>query len=323
MHAYLDDVTREIPEVLDVRRLVGLAGTVSAMAAVEIGLPAYDRDRIHHFVLTHAAAEDVFRTLALESRAQRVHNPGLEEARADVIVGGAAILVSIMRHWEFTECLVSESDILDGLVASLITQVIAPFGSLRKWPVTGPQPDVSFVDQPGIHHRRQGQGQAVPFLDWGGVMDLSEFTDTLAHMTADEIHVGRGRPRAPPRDPRRRRRLVGSHHRHRAHAQGHAPHPGRRHGRARRVPCGPARRDHPRRLAARRRGHRGRPRRRRGRPGLAACADDDHALQVLLTSWTTPRRLRRLTPYPDGHCVAGRVRHRWAATGSGSRRLMR
>jgi exopolyphosphatase / guanosine-5'-triphosphate,3'-diphosphate pyrophosphatase len=119
IHAYLDDVSREIPEVLDVRRLVGLAGTVSAMAAVEIGLPTYDRDRIHHFVLTHAAAEDVFRTLATESRAQRIHNPGLEEARADVIVGGAAILVAIMRHWELGECLVSESDILDGLVASL------------------------------------------------------------------------------------------------------------------------------------------------------------------------------------------------------------
>jgi exopolyphosphatase / guanosine-5'-triphosphate,3'-diphosphate pyrophosphatase len=119
IHAYLDDVTREIPAVLDARRLVGLAGTVSAMAAVEIGLPEYDRARIHHFVLTRAAAEDVFRTLATESRSQRVFNPGLEAARADVIVGGAAILVAVMRHWEFDECLVSESDILDGLVASM------------------------------------------------------------------------------------------------------------------------------------------------------------------------------------------------------------
>ena len=44
--------------------------------------------RIHHFVLTRDAAEDVFRTLATESLADRIHNPGLEEARADVIVGG-------------------------------------------------------------------------------------------------------------------------------------------------------------------------------------------------------------------------------------------
>ena len=46
-------------------------------------------------------------------------NPGLEEARADVIVGGAAILVSVMRAFNFGECLVSEADILDGLVASI------------------------------------------------------------------------------------------------------------------------------------------------------------------------------------------------------------
>ncbi|HZQ27874.1 MAG TPA: Ppx/GppA phosphatase family protein [Acidimicrobiales bacterium] len=121
IHSYLEDVRREIPAVKEARRLVGLAGTVSTVAAVEIGLAEYDRDRIHHFVLTKAAAEDVFRTLATESRSQRIHNPGLEEARADVIVGGAAVLVAVMRNFEFDECLVSEADILDGLVASQLS----------------------------------------------------------------------------------------------------------------------------------------------------------------------------------------------------------
>src|SRR4051812_10643279 len=116
---YMEDVVREIPATRDAKRLVGLAGTVSTVAAVEQGLATYDRDRIHHFVLTRAAAEDVFRTLATEKRADRVHNPGLEEARADVIVGGAVILVTIMRHFDFDDCLVSEADILDGLILSL------------------------------------------------------------------------------------------------------------------------------------------------------------------------------------------------------------
>ncbi|MFP5377301.1 MAG: exopolyphosphatase [Acidimicrobiia bacterium] len=120
MHAHLEDVKRELPAVSEARRLIGLAGTVTTMAAVEIGLAVYDPGRIHHFVLTRAAAEDVFRTLATEPRADRVHNPGLEEARADVIVGGAAILVSIMRHFDFDHCLVSEADILDGLVRSVL-----------------------------------------------------------------------------------------------------------------------------------------------------------------------------------------------------------
>ena len=119
VRGHLDDVARVIPSVAEARRFVGLAGTVTTMAAVELGLAAYDRDRIHHFVLTRAAAEDVFRTMATERRADRIHNPGLEEARADVIVGGAVIVTAIMRYFELEECLVSEADILDGLVLSL------------------------------------------------------------------------------------------------------------------------------------------------------------------------------------------------------------
>jgi exopolyphosphatase / guanosine-5'-triphosphate,3'-diphosphate pyrophosphatase len=118
--AYLDDVVREIPAAAEARTLVGLAGTVTTVAAVEIGLETYDRDRIHHFRLTREAAEDVFRTLATESRADRIHNPGLEEARADVIVGGCCVLVALFRHLGFDEMIVSEADILDGLALSLL-----------------------------------------------------------------------------------------------------------------------------------------------------------------------------------------------------------
>jgi exopolyphosphatase/guanosine-5'-triphosphate,3'-diphosphate pyrophosphatase len=118
--AYLDDVDREVAGVSDARTFVGLAGTITTVAAVEIGLAEYDRDRIHHFHLTHAAEEDVFRTLATESHDDRLANPGLEPERADVIVAGCCILVAIFRHWGFDECLVSEADILDGLALSLL-----------------------------------------------------------------------------------------------------------------------------------------------------------------------------------------------------------
>ena len=113
------DVEREIPQAGEAATFVGLAGTVSTAAAVELGLAEYDRDRIHHFRLSKGAIEDVFRTLATESLADRVHNPGLEPERADVIVGGMCVLVSIMRRLGFRECLVSESDILDGLAMSI------------------------------------------------------------------------------------------------------------------------------------------------------------------------------------------------------------
>jgi exopolyphosphatase/guanosine-5'-triphosphate,3'-diphosphate pyrophosphatase len=120
VEAYLDDAAREVPGLGDAVTLIGLAGTVSAVAAIEIGLAEYDRDRIHHFRLRHDAAEDVFRTLATERRADRLHNPGLEPERADVIVGGCCILVSLYRQFGFDECIVSEADILDGLLRSLL-----------------------------------------------------------------------------------------------------------------------------------------------------------------------------------------------------------
>lgn len=120
--AHLQDVLRTMPAAASARTFVGLAGTITTVAAVELGLAHYDRDRIHHFRLSHAAAEDVFRTLATEKRAERIHNPGMEEARADVIVGGLCVLVAIYRRLGFEECLVSESDILDGLIASLLTE---------------------------------------------------------------------------------------------------------------------------------------------------------------------------------------------------------
>ena len=117
--AYIDEVRREYPAMAEARTFVGLAGTVATAAAVEIGLESYDRDQIHHFLLTRPAVEDVFRTLATEPRADRIHNPGLEAGRADVIVGGLCVLVQLMRQLDLANCVVSESDILDGLVMSM------------------------------------------------------------------------------------------------------------------------------------------------------------------------------------------------------------
>jgi exopolyphosphatase/guanosine-5'-triphosphate,3'-diphosphate pyrophosphatase len=122
---HFDDLLREVPQVHTARQVVGLAGTITTVAAVEIGLLEWDRDAIHHFRLTRAAAEDVFRTLATERLADRVHNPGLEPARADVIVGGCCVLVALFRALGVDELLVSEADILDGLIFSLADRLDA------------------------------------------------------------------------------------------------------------------------------------------------------------------------------------------------------
>jgi len=117
--AWLDDVDRELPQARTAKTVVGVAGTIATAVAVEIGIPEYDRDQIHHFVLTREAAEDVFRTLATENREDRAFNPGLPAGRVDTIVGGMAILVRIMRHFDLDSLVASESDILDGLARSV------------------------------------------------------------------------------------------------------------------------------------------------------------------------------------------------------------
>ena len=117
---HLDDAVRAVPALSEPCRLVGVAGTVTTVAAVELGLETYDRDRVHHFRLSKDATEDVFRTLATERLADRIHNPGLHPGRADVIVAGVCILAKIMRYFDFDECLVSESDLLDGLAQTLL-----------------------------------------------------------------------------------------------------------------------------------------------------------------------------------------------------------
>jgi exopolyphosphatase/guanosine-5'-triphosphate,3'-diphosphate pyrophosphatase len=59
----------------------------------------------------------VFRTLATEPLADRLHNPGLPRARADVIVGGCCVLVAAMRRLGLDEMVVSTRSLLDGLAA--------------------------------------------------------------------------------------------------------------------------------------------------------------------------------------------------------------
>lgn len=118
--AHLLDVVRELPDISETATWIGVAGTITTVAAVEIGLATYGPDRIHHFELTKAAAEDVYRTLVTEPLEDRVHNPGLQPERAEVIVGGVTILVGIMRFFGIDPLLVSEHDILDGVAASLL-----------------------------------------------------------------------------------------------------------------------------------------------------------------------------------------------------------
>ena len=113
----LEEIQRTIPALTSPARAIGIAGTIVTIAAVEIGLASFDDDALHGFVLTRDAAEDVFRTLATETLAQRVLNPGLSADRADIIVAGCCILVSTMRRLRLDEIIISTRSLLDGIAA--------------------------------------------------------------------------------------------------------------------------------------------------------------------------------------------------------------
>lgn len=100
------------------RRVIGLAGTVTSLAAYVLGLARHDPSRTHHSVLSKARVEDAFERLrSLPERARR--EVLTEPARASEILGGTAVLRAILETLNIQELLVSEKDILDGIAAEL------------------------------------------------------------------------------------------------------------------------------------------------------------------------------------------------------------
>jgi exopolyphosphatase/guanosine-5'-triphosphate,3'-diphosphate pyrophosphatase len=117
--AEMDRARAALPPIKSGGILIGLAGTVSTLAALDLELPRYERSRIHHAVLTREKVDIWLARLVAEDRQARLARPGMVEGRADVIVGGVMVLAAVMAGFGYVECLVSEDDILDGLVASI------------------------------------------------------------------------------------------------------------------------------------------------------------------------------------------------------------
>jgi exopolyphosphatase/guanosine-5'-triphosphate,3'-diphosphate pyrophosphatase len=102
------------------RTLVGLAGSVTTVAAIALGLEEYDSARTHHSRISAAQVHETADALLAMTRAERAAIPVMHPGRVDVIGAGALILDRIMTRFGFTEVLVSEHDILDGIAWSLI-----------------------------------------------------------------------------------------------------------------------------------------------------------------------------------------------------------
>jgi len=114
----LDDVSAAVP-TWQARTLIGLAGSVTTVAAIAMGMPSYDAARIHHARVSAADVHAVTQDLLAQTRADRAAIGVMHPGRVDVIGGGALVLDRLMRRFGFGEVLVSEHDILDGMAWSL------------------------------------------------------------------------------------------------------------------------------------------------------------------------------------------------------------
>jgi exopolyphosphatase/guanosine-5'-triphosphate,3'-diphosphate pyrophosphatase len=101
------------------RTLVGVAGTVTTLAALHLGLAEYDGAAIHGARLAVADVRGLADRLVAMPSAQRAELGPVPPGREDVIIGGALILARVMEHLGFHEVLVSEADILDGAALGL------------------------------------------------------------------------------------------------------------------------------------------------------------------------------------------------------------
>jgi exopolyphosphatase / guanosine-5'-triphosphate,3'-diphosphate pyrophosphatase len=93
---------------------VGVAATITSIAALDLGLEEYDRKRVDGHVLTRNGARAQLERLTGLTLDERRRVPGLEPERAPVIVAGAAILVAILDAYGLESIRVSERDLLEG-----------------------------------------------------------------------------------------------------------------------------------------------------------------------------------------------------------------
>jgi len=111
-----------VTETLDpasAERVVGVAGTITTVTAIGLGLDAYDPRRIHRSALGAAEIAAVAEKLAAMTVAERAAIPVMAKGREDVIAAGALLLDELVRTFGFRRVIASETDILDGVLLGL------------------------------------------------------------------------------------------------------------------------------------------------------------------------------------------------------------
>lgn len=114
------------------RTIVAAAGTPTALAALDLGLPAYDPTRVHGHRLGILTIERLTARLAALPRARRAQAPGLEPGRADVIVPGGIVLAAALAGLGLPEAVVSDTGLREGVLLDAVgwrPAVVTPAGA--------------------------------------------------------------------------------------------------------------------------------------------------------------------------------------------------
>ncbi|WP_406837579.1 exopolyphosphatase [Streptomyces sp. AHU1] len=109
------DLAEETVPLREARTLVGLAGSVTTIAAIALDLQEYDSERIHHSRVSLERVREITEWLLRSTHAERAAIGSMHPGRVDVIGAGALVLLSIMERTGAREVVVSEHDILDGI----------------------------------------------------------------------------------------------------------------------------------------------------------------------------------------------------------------
>ncbi|MFJ2589513.1 exopolyphosphatase [Streptomyces sp. NPDC087538] len=109
------DLAEESVPITGAATLVGLAGTVTTVAAIALGLDAYDSEAIHHSRISFEQVQEITGRLLGSTHAERAAIGAMHPGRVDVITSGALILLAVMERTGAREVVVSEHDILDGI----------------------------------------------------------------------------------------------------------------------------------------------------------------------------------------------------------------
>ncbi|WP_333732904.1 Ppx/GppA phosphatase family protein [Streptomyces sp. IBSBF 3010] len=113
------DLAEETVPLSSAATLVGLAGTVTTVAAMALGLEEYDSEAIHHSRVSLEQVREITARLLSSTHAERAAIGAMHPGRVDVIPSGALILQAVMERTGAREVVVSEHDILDGIAFSL------------------------------------------------------------------------------------------------------------------------------------------------------------------------------------------------------------